>query len=127
MKTELHITIMYFFFIFREEHYDEIGYERPTDYQELENIRPAPNVYDRLGKPKEPVSYIYLRWNLTKKWLIGYVMKKDIHSYIINEDVKGINEHLVCNICDVTNDVQSNNVTKTAAKTNVVKSSFIRT
>jgi hypothetical protein len=26
-----------------------------------ENIRPAPNVYDRLGKPKEPVSYIYLR------------------------------------------------------------------
>jgi hypothetical protein len=40
---------------------DEIGYERPTHYQELENIRPAPNVYDRLGKPKEPVSYIYLR------------------------------------------------------------------
>ena len=54
-------------------------------------------------------------------------MKKDIHSYIINEDVKGFNEHLVCNICDVTNDVQSNNVTNTVAKTNVVKSSFIRT
>ena len=59
MKTEMPITIVYFF-IFREEHYDEIGYEGPTHYQELENIRPAPNVYDRLGKPKESVSYIYL-------------------------------------------------------------------